>query len=324
MSTPTPSFIPSGPLVHVPVPPASPRKRHPVRNTILAILLLSILGTVSLVVFEPRLNSFVQRVIAQQFLSPELKQALYLSDTATTTRSVRMQGPTTFMFESLPGKLVSLDNRATYAVLLKNGSQYDVRTAKGTVYRDAGPLVGLSRSPNGRYVAVSRFASTTSETDGFVRAQLVVVDTQTFTEKQIGEGGMPLFTDDSHLIYVDALGITEADLTQGTSTLRYPYATASAVRTVVSSPNRTHIALVDPTEHGVVVFTIVGGAIEKRTTLPITPEDISYALGNEGVYVLRTEAAGVAVWYAPFGGSATRTLPLPAQLGITRIGIGSI
>jgi hypothetical protein len=82
---------------------------------------------------------------------------------------------------------------------------------------------------------------------------------------------------------------------------------------------------VDTTRKEITIYKVDTGNAEVVAIVPTTDTDLSYALGKEGIYVLRKGAGGeTEIWYGRHGAPITRILTLPSQLGVTRIGIGAI
>lgn len=330
MST-NPSFIPAGPLVRPPTPPRVPRKRHPIRTALFAMLGLALAIVALLLLTQPKLAALMERQLREPFLSQELKNALYLQDLATTTVQVHTQGPMHFITDPMPGVLVSVDTRAAYADILHTRTGYEVRTAKDVVYRDAQTLQGISRSPDGRYMAVSRMSTTTtvgtaSSTPASSAWSIVLIDTVQKTTREIGLGVTPLFLDGTRLIYVRSTGMVSYDVVTGTEKVLSDHAFGMDGKgRGISSPDRLRLGWIDTVSKEITIYKVDTGNAEVLATIPISDQDSAYALGDEGLYVLRKGREGqMEVWYGGYGATLARVITLPAQLGITRLGIGAI
>lgn len=324
-----PSFIPAGPLVRPPEPPRAPRTRHLIRTALLTLLGLLLAVAALLLLTQPKLVALIDRQLREPFLPNELAQALYLQDLATTTVQVRTQGPVQFITDPMPGVLVSVDTRAAYADILHTSTGYEVRTAKDVVYRDEHALQGISRSPDGRYIAVSRMSTTTplaSSTPASIAWSIVLIDTVQKTTREIGPGVVPLFLDGTRLIYVRSAGMVSYDVVKGTEKVLSDHAfDIDGTGRGISSPDRLRMGWVDTVRKEITIYKVDTGNAEVLATTPVSDHDSAYALGDGGLYVLRRGGEGqIEVWYGGYGATLARLITLPAQLGITRLGIGAI
>ncbi len=321
-----------------PVPPTGPPPpwyKNPVFFVVPLLIVLIISAVCALIFLYPPATAPIRSAISAQQIPPELQEVKFLAEEPTGTAIYNVEGKK-FVKTDVGGVLLSAERTpsgmaqvikttdGTYRVLLNDKELFATTTA----------LLGVSVSPDQNQIVYSR--SETAEIGVFpaglsyasVRPsewKVYTFDISTGTHFLTGTGNHSLFVSGSEIARISPRGIVSFNLSTGSSTQLLENEFQSVPVPSLVSPDRTKIALVNTAERVVVVSNVSGTALSEVERIPLEGKIMSFALGDNALYVLRTSKWGTEILKRPFGTAEyTRIMLVPENLKVNRLLISSL
>ena len=264
-----------------------------------------------------------------------LKSATFISTTRTTTTLYRLSG-FSFTSETLPGTLISADERAPNSaqIILDAEGKYTLYLNGKSMYATTSSLAGVSVSPDGNSIAFahSKTALVPREMPQLIPMtwfdsrmwQVTSLSLKTGVYTSIGTGSAPLFIDDTHLLRVAPGAILVTDVTTNQQSAVSPGVFYRAPVSVLQSPDRTLIGWENNPVKTISIYKTSARGVELVATMPYSGSGV-YALGNDGLYIAHASPFGGGVWKQGFTDKKPHKVGfLSSAYFITRIATGSL
>lgn len=300
------------------------------------ILVIGVVGALcALIYWYPPATVSIRSGLNASATPDELANAWFLSEEPLGTVAYRVDGKK-FVRKDIGGLLLSAsftpsgvaqvikESDGTFRVLLNDQELLATTTA----------VLGVSSAPDERQVALS--LSTTAEVGIFpaglpyasVRPtewNAYTLSVETGTLFMMGTGNHGLFVSGHEIVRTTPKGVYSFDNSTGSSTQLLERDFSSVPLPTLVSPDRTKVALVDGATRVLTIYEVSGSSFTEMEQVPFEGRIMSFALGNDGHYILRTSKWGTEILKRDFGGSEYRkVMTVPEHLKVNRLLISSL
>ena len=299
--------------------------------------IVAVLTTAFLIlVMRMPLPGILGEYLAGVTLPQELRSAVLISDREDGTSVLYHARIGGLNKESLDAGLISasLSNEQEARIERAPDGTFKVSVNETTIIQDAYPRVGVSVSPSGTRVAFAQAI----DTQAFVspaqapalaldrkRWEVVVYEPSTRTTSTLGTGVLPVFIDDTHVVWLAPAGIAVADLVNGQTQVLLSDTTGRAASVSLVSPDRTLVAWYAPKDQQLTLYRMSAGEAVALPPVSVPSPVRSLALTNDAVYIIRSVGFGTEILKQPIaGGEAVSVVRLPSSMRIQRLLFGSI
>lgn len=291
--------------------PVHKQKKLKLVAVVAALVATSTVG--ALVLLSPE----VQMALRAAFLPQELKEAVYLSE----------RGQAAYALED--GRYIPA---TSFSIVRQADGTYAVHDPAGTSLTFTGETkADLAISPDEKSIAYAELNSgepTPRSLYGSPRNPkqwtTKVFYPNTGTTIELGEGIVPAFVDETHVLRRTSRGIFLTDLVSGSTTLVLDEAATLVMPTLPISPDGRHFAIVHPVPEGGPASVSIYGFKDGQATflsqhVSVAPA-VSYTLGNNMLYSIRI-GTETEIWSEGLGEGTTarRVNTAPLSLDVSRI-----